>query len=58
MTNPPVTIKKIVVLVKLSDGTVREILLSELVKKEIYKLIDGYGITVGEDISEFLKIKP
>jgi len=50
MTNPPVTIKKIVVLVKLSDGTVREILLSELVKKEIYKLIDGYGITVGNDL--------
>ena len=50
MTTPPVTIKKLVVLVKLSDDTVREVLLSELVKKEVWEVIDKYGLTVGNDL--------
>ena len=57
MTNPDV-IKGLVVFVKTDKG-VYEVCLSELVKKEIFKLIDSYGtITlVGIDVSEVIEFK-
>lgn len=51
------TIKNIVVFVKLSDGTVREVVLNDEMKKEVFKVINKYQITVGEDVSNFLNLK-
>ena len=51
------TIKNIVVFVKLSDGTVREIILNSEMKKEIFNYLNKYQITVWEDVSEILKFK-
>lgn len=54
---PPTTIKAIVVLVKLSDGAIREVVLSDLIKREIFETIDKkHGFTLGEDMSETIKI--
>lgn len=52
---PQPTIKSLVVLVKLSDNKIHEVLLSDLVKKEIWKLIDGYGVRIHEnDLSKVI----
>ena len=56
MTNQT-TINNLVVFVKLSDGTVREVILNSEMKKEIFKYLNQYQITVGEDVSEILKFK-
>lgn len=53
----PTTIKNIVVFVKLSDGTVREIILNSEIKKEVFQVINKYTITVGEDVSELITFK-
>jgi len=49
-------IKGLVVFVKTDKG-VFEVVLSSTVKKEVLKLIDGYGIVlVNKDVSEIIKI--
>lgn len=55
MSNQQEKIKGLVVLLKVGDK-IHECLLTDLVKKEIFKLIDGYGITLCEqDLSETIK---
>lgn len=56
MTTQP-TIKNLVVFVKLSDGSVREVIINSEMKKEIFNYLNKYQITVGEDVSEVLKFK-
>ena len=56
MSNQP-TIKNLVVFVRLSDGTVREVILNSGMKKEIFKYLNQYTITVGEDVSELINFK-
>ena len=56
MSNPP-TINNLVVFVKLSDNTVREVILNDEMKKEIFKYLNQYTITVGKDVSELINFK-
>ena len=56
MSNQP-TIKNLVVFVKLSDGSVRDVIINSEMKKEIFNYLNKYQITVGEDVSEVLKFK-
>lgn len=56
MNQPQETIKGLVLFLKTDKG-VFEVVLSDLIKREVYKLIDGYGITLIEkDVSEIIKI--
>ena len=57
MNQPSDRIKNLVVLLKTDKG-LREVILTDLVKREIFKVIDGYQIVLGaEDLSGVVEIR-
>ena len=57
MNQPTDKIKGLIVILKTDKG-LHEVILSDLVKREIFKVIDGYQIVLGaEDLSSVLTIK-
>lgn len=57
MNQPTDRIKNLVVLLKTDKG-LREVILTDLVKREIFKVIDGYQIVLGaEDLSGVVEIR-
>jgi len=57
MNQPTDKITGLVLLLKTDKG-LHEVILSDMVKREIFKVIDGYQIVLGaEDLSSVLTIK-
>lgn len=57
MNQPTDKIKGLIVILKTDKG-LHEVILSDLVKREIFKVIDGYQIVLGaEDLSVVVEIR-
>jgi hypothetical protein len=57
MNQPTDKIKGLIVILKTDKG-LHEVILSDLVKREIFKVIDGYQIVLGaEDLSGVVEIR-
>lgn len=56
--NNQTTIKTLVVIVKTSKDEVREVILPDEVKKEVWEIINKYQITLGvQELNEILKFR-
>lgn len=57
MNQPTDKIKGLIVILKTDKG-LHEVILSDMVKREIFKVIDGYQIVLGaEDLSGVVEIR-
>ncbi len=57
MNQPTDKIKRLIVILKTDKG-LHEVILSDMVKREIFKVIDGYQIVLGaEDLSGVVEIR-